>query len=129
MKAPNKKLIFFVVSHQEEMKEIHYDLSKDNNKFKLCEELCEIKNSEENINFKVRVFSITFNESKIINSDSELEISLTFKSEEFKGKIKFNQNKNNFIYNFSFDILHKEKEDLSPPNTLNISDNDKLALF
>lgn len=129
MKAPNKKLIFFVVSHQEEMKEIHYDLSKDNNKFKLCEELCQIKNSEENINFKVRVFSITFNESKIINSYSELEISLTFKSEEFKGKIKFNQNKNNFIYNFSFDILHKEKEDLSPPNTLNISDNDKFCLF
>ena len=129
MKAPNKKLIFFIVSHQEEMKEIHYDLSKDNNKFKLCEELCEIKNSEENINFKIRVFSIVFNESKIINSDSELEIILTFKSEEFKGKIKFNQNKNNFIYNFSFDILHKEKEDLSPPNTLNISDNDKFCLF
>ena len=129
MKAPNKKLIFFIVSHQEEMKEIHYDLSKDNNKFKLCEELCEIKNSEENINFKIRVFSIAFNESKIINSDSELEISLTFKSEEFKGKIKFNQNKNNFIYNFSFDILHKEKEDLSPPNTLSISDNDKFCLF
>ncbi len=104
-------------------------MPKEHNKFKLCEELCEIKNSEENLKFKVKVFSISFDESNIINSDSELEIYLTYKSEEFKGKIKFNRNKNNFIYNFSFDILQKEKEDLNPPSSLNLSDNDKFCLF
>ena len=129
MKEPNKKYIFFVSSHQNDLKAISYNLPKEHNKFKLCEELCEIKNSEENLKFKVKVFSISFDESNIINSDSELEIYLTYKSEEFKGKIKFNRNKNNFIYNFSFDILQKEKEDLNPPSSLNLSDNDKFCLF
>ena len=129
MKEPNKKYIFFVSSHQNDLKAISYNLQKEHNKFKLCEELCEIKNSEENLKFKVKVFSISFDESNIINSDSELEIYLTYKSEEFKGKIKFNRNKNNFIYNFSFDILQKEKEDLNPPSSLNLSDNDKFCLF
>ena len=129
MKEPNKKYIFFVSSHQDDLKSISYNLPKEFNKFKLCEELCEIKNSEENLKFKVKVFSIAFNESNIINSESELEICLTYKSEEFKGKIKFKRNKNNFIYNFSFEILQKGKEDLNPPNSLNFSDNDKFCLF
>ena len=129
MNPPNKNFIFFIVSHLEELEEIKYDLPKHETKFKLLEEFSEIKNSEENANFKVRVFSIAFNESNIIKSDSELEIELAFKSEVFKGKIKYNQNKNNFIYDFSFDILHKDKEDLIPPHSLHLSDNEKFCFF
>ena len=129
MNPPNKNFIFFIVSHLEDLEEIKYDLPKHETKFKLLEEFSEIKNSEENANFKVRVFSIAFNESNIIKSDSELEIELAFKSEVFKGKIKYNQNKNNFIYDFSFDILHKDKEDLIPPHSLHLSDNEKFCFF
>ena len=49
--------------------------------------------------------------------------------ESFEGKIKFNKNKENLIYDFSFDILHKGKEDVYPPNTLNLSYYDKFYLF
>ena len=56
-------------------------------------------------------FFISFNESNLYNSESELIINLkTSELESFEGKIKFNKNKENLIYDFSFDILIKEKK-------------------
>lgn len=111
MLSPNKRLIFLVVSHLENLSDVTYELSQDENKFKLIEELCEIKRIEENVTFKVRVLSISFEESEINNSESELEINLNKgQNETFKGTINFSLNKDNFIYDFSFDILYKEKK-------------------
>lgn len=75
-------------------------------------------------------FFISFNESNLNDSESELIINLKISQlESFEGKIKFNKNKENLIYDFSFDILHKGKEDVYPPNTLNLFYYDKFYLF
>ena len=130
MLEPNKKHIFFVVSHLNDKKDLIYELPKNYNKFGLAEEYSELKEVDEHILFKVRVFSISFNESNLNDSESELIINLKISQlESFEGKIKFNKNKENLIYDFSFDILHKGKEDVYPPNTLNLSYYDKFYLF
>ena len=127
---PKKLQIFFAVSHLESLGDLKYKLASESNKFKLSEELSETKIIEDNVDFKVQVFSISFDESNITNCQYELEINLDVANiETFTGKIKFNKNKNNFIYDFSFDILHKEKEDLRPPPSLNLSYYDKFYLF
>jgi len=126
----NKKYIFFVVSHLNDKTDLIYELPKNYNKFGLAEEYSELKEVDEHILFKVRVFSISFNESNLNDSESELIINLKISQlESFEGKIKFNKNKENLIYDFSFDILHKGKEDVYPPNTLNLSYYDKFYLF
>ena len=130
MLAPNKKHIFLVVSHLNDKTDLIYELPKNYNKFGLAEEYSELKEVDEHILFKVRVFSISFNESNLNDSESELIINLKISQlESFEGKIKFNKNKENLIYDFSFDILHKGKEDVYPPNTLNLSYYDKFYLF
>ena len=130
MLAPNKKYIFLVVSHLNDKTDLIYELPKNYNKFGLAEEYSELKEVDEHILFKVRVFSISFNESNLNDSESELIINLKISQlESFEGKIKFNKNKENLIYDFSFDILHKGKEDVYPPNTLNLSYYDKFYLF
>ena len=126
----NKKYIFFVVSHLNDKTDLIYELPKNYNKFGLAEEYSELKEVDEHILFKVRVFSISFNESNLNDSESELIINLKISQlESFEGKIKFNKNKEIFIYDFYFDILHKGKEDVYPPNTLNLSYYDKFYLF
>lgn len=125
-----KKHLFFIVSHEEKMKDLKYELAKESNKYKLSEELCQPKMLEENINFKIRVFSIVFDETNLKDSESEIEIALNVSDlETFTGKIKFNRKKDNFIYDFSFDILHEGKADINPPISINLSYYDKLYLF
>jgi len=123
----NKKRIFFICSHLENSDGIKIELPKNNNTFQLSEKLSILKFEEGNKRFKVNVFSLSFNDSNI---DNEVEINLNSpKVGIFSGKILFNPNKNNFIYDFSFDILHKEKEDINPPENINLSYNDKFCLF
>ena len=126
----NKKRLFFIVSHLESQVDIEYQLPKEYDKYILSEELCVTKSSEDTGIFKVIVFSISFIGTSINNSESEVEIKLVdFKSDIYSGKMKFNSNKNNFIYDFSFDILYQGKFDKKPPDSLNLSYNDKFCLF
>lgn len=65
----NKKYIFFVVSHLNDKTDLIYELPKNYNKFGLAEEYSELKEVDEHILFKVRVFSISFNESNLNDSE------------------------------------------------------------
>ena len=110
MKSTDKKRIFFICSHLKSLDEIKIELPENYNECKLSEKLVTIKVGEANKSFKVIVFSLSFYNSNI---DGEVVINLNApKLGVFSGKITFNPNKNNFKYDFSFDILHKEKEDI-----------------
>ena len=127
MKSQNKKRIFFIYSHLESLNGIKIEIPKKYEAFHLSEKLSTIKVGENNKKFKVNVVSLSFDDS-VINMEVEINLNVP-KLGIFSGKILFNPDKNNFIYDFSFDILHKEKEDVMIEQNLNLSFNDKFCLF
>ena len=122
--------VFFIVSHLDYlMGKLQYEISKKNkNITDLLERFCiKIKNKE-NVEFIVKVFSFSFEES----NEKELVENIVlngYGSDKFIGTIKFIPKKSNFIYDFSFDICHKDDNDIPPPENLKLSKCDQFNIF
>ena len=131
MDSKNTFKVFFIVSHLDVMDTItKYQIQKKNKKMKITDlserKIIKMKNKEDT-EFIVKIFSFSFNESK--SNEKEEEIILNQKGIEFTGKIKFDPKKNNFIYDFSFDISHKDENDIPPPEHLNLTKCEQLNIF
>ena len=127
MELQKRYRIFFICSHLEEPNDIKYELENNNYSFKLSEKLSTVKILEDKSKCHVKVFSISFNEPK---NENEVKINLKTNGSVYSsGIIKFKPNKNNFIYNFSFNLFHHNKKGINSPKILNLSFSDKLFLF
>ena len=125
MQSSEKPMIFFITSHLADLTETKYELPENNGDYELFEELSEIKIEDKN-KYKIMVFSISLGDS---NNGEELEINMNVaKKGIFSGKIKFNQNKVNFIYNFSFGFLTKDNKEMKAP-TMKLSLGEQFNLY
>ena len=126
MELQNKNRIFFICSHLEDSNKIKYELANNNYSFKLSEKVSTVKMLENNSKYHIKVFSICLNGSEKVN---EVNINLNTNGLRFSsGTIKFKPNKNNFIYNFSFDSFPDDKKGVNSPKTLNLSFDDKFFI-
>ena len=131
MKNNQKKefQIFFIASHLSIYEDIKYELSKDTDiTSNLLERFCTKINNEENNEFKVKIISYSFNESKKTEMKHEIKL-IGYGSEQFLGTINFKPNRNTFIYDFSFDIFQKYDEDISPPESLRLTKYEQFKIF
>lgn len=129
-KANNKYQVFFIVSHLEVLDSIiKYDISTNSKGLSNFSERLSIKkNNKENVEFIVKVFSFSLNEKNKNKTKAEIVLN-GFGSAEFIGIINYAPKKNNFIYDFSFDICHQDDKDIEPPNKLYLTKNDQLNIF
>jgi hypothetical protein len=122
--------VFFIVSHHDVLDNtIKYEISKDCKElYNFSERLSIKKVDKDGADFQVKVFSFFFKEGK--KKKEQAEIILTgYGTAEFVGKIKYIPKKNNFIYDFSFDICHIDENDIKPPNSIKLTRNDQLKIY
>ena len=121
--------VFFIVSHPESFN-ISYESSKKNKNTSDLKSRLSIKRfNKEDIAFIIEVYSFSFYESKNKGMIEEEIILNGYGSAKFIGKIKFNCKKNNFIYDFSFDIYHKDEEDIPPPKSFDLTKSQQLNIY
>ena len=121
--------VFFIVSHLESLK-ISYESSKKNKDTSDLKSRLSIKRTnKEDISFIIEVYSFSFYESKNKGIIEEEIILNGYGSAKFIGKIKFNCKKNNFIYDFSFDIYHKDENDIPPPKSFDLTKSQQLNIY
>ena len=129
--SQNKEFqVFFIVSHHSALEDIiKYEISKENKEISDLSEIYFTKiNNKDDIEFKVRVLSFTFNESYENDMGEEIKL-IGYGDNKFLGKINFMPKKNNFIYDFSFDICHKDDTDISPPESLKLTKYQQYNIF
>ena len=136
MKKPKKKNLnneyqnYFIISHESFVdKTINYNLSSDCGGMSALSEELSIdydKNGEES--YKIKIFSYKYNPSKIKEPKTEIILS-GYGSASFSGIITFKPDKDNFIYDFSFDIFKEKLQDISPPKSLTLSTNEQFNIF
>ena len=121
--------VFFIVSHPEQFN-ISYESSKKNKNISDLKSRLSIKRAnKEYISFIIEVYSFSFYESKNKGMIEEEIILNGYGSAKFIGKIKFNCKKSNFIYDFSFDIFHKDEEDIPPPKSFDLTKSQQLNIY
>ena len=84
------------------------------------------KNNEEE--YIIKIFSYTYNPSNINEPKTEIILS-GYGIFSFSGFCTFNPKRNNFIYDFSFEIYKGELKDISPPKMLNLSKSEQFNFF
>ena len=122
--------VFFIVSHHDVLDDtLEYEISKDNEKIYNFSERLSIKMTDKNKNdFRVKVFSFSFKEEKKKKAQAEIILN-GYGSAKFVGKINYVPKKNNFIFDFSFDICHIDENDVKPPDSFKLSKNDTLIIY
>ena len=122
--------VFFIVSHEEILNNlIKYELSNNNRELSnFSERLSMKKTNKEDIEYRIKLFSFSFNGNKKNKIKADIILN-GYGTAKFVGKINITQKKNNFIYDFSFDICHQEENDIKPPNSCEFTKNEQFEIF
>ena len=125
---PEKFKVFFISSHLEVFSDIKYIISEKNQEKSDLEIFSTKIVNKEDVTFDVKVFTFSFKKSKNKNKTKKIKL-IGYGSDEFIGIINFSPKKNIFIYDFSFNICHKENKDIPPPQTLKLTKYQQFNLF